>query len=569
MKKRGKYAKIRYMNKDVIYIEPEDDITDIISRIKASKQKIIALVPPKKLGIMRSAVNIKLIAKTAKMKDKAVVIVTVDPSLVKLSALSGLPVAKTLNSRPMLPSEFTKRKKQETEELEEKELDMPAEDDSNAEEVIDDTPKKAKKDDIKLDSDDVEEEDDSKKNKKKKNKGIEKIPNFDKYRKWIIFGGIGGVLLIVIFIWAFIFAPYAKITVNMKTVASNISENITLVTDEKNKNNKEGKFLLEQIKYEEENSIDFEATGKANHGEKATGTVTVKVAFSRETNSGSVTIPAGSAVSISGKNYSTIEAVAASWEGPSTGGCDGGKDADYCYVLKKVPVQATGSGAAYNIEEAHSGTINVNGVAFYSSTAMTGGTDKNVKVVSENDIAEAQKQLTNANNGAKDKLFAQIGDGVVKIESSYKSETKDSVSTPKVAEEVKEGEKAKLTAKTVHTIYVVDKTAIEEYVKEYEKDKVGENDKLYSIGTPFFERFLEGTDGTFTAKFKTTVKIGPELSDSLVLDTAKGRKVGEVKALVKDISSNINDVVVETSFPWVRWVPNDANKIGINITVEE
>ena len=79
---------------------------------------------------MRSAVNIKLISKTAKSKDKAVVIVTTDPSLVKLSALSGLPVAKTLNSRPMLPSEFTKRKKQETEDLEEKDLDMPAEDDS-------------------------------------------------------------------------------------------------------------------------------------------------------------------------------------------------------------------------------------------------------------------------------------------------------------------------------------------------------------------------------------------------------------------------------------------------------
>ena len=45
------------MNKDVIYIEPEDDITDIISRIKSSKQKVVALVPPKKLGIMRSAVN--------------------------------------------------------------------------------------------------------------------------------------------------------------------------------------------------------------------------------------------------------------------------------------------------------------------------------------------------------------------------------------------------------------------------------------------------------------------------------------------------------------------------------
>ena len=91
------------MNKDVIYIEPEDDITDVISRIKSSSQKIIALVPPKKVGIMRSAVNIKLIAKTAKSLDKAAVIITTDPSLVKLSALSGLPVAKTLSSRPMLP----------------------------------------------------------------------------------------------------------------------------------------------------------------------------------------------------------------------------------------------------------------------------------------------------------------------------------------------------------------------------------------------------------------------------------------------------------------------------------
>ena len=38
------------MNKDVIYIEPEDDITDIILKIENSKEKIVALVPPKKAG---------------------------------------------------------------------------------------------------------------------------------------------------------------------------------------------------------------------------------------------------------------------------------------------------------------------------------------------------------------------------------------------------------------------------------------------------------------------------------------------------------------------------------------
>ena len=51
-----------YMNKDVIYIEPEDDITDIITKIENSKEKIVALVPPKKAGVFRSAVNIKLMA---------------------------------------------------------------------------------------------------------------------------------------------------------------------------------------------------------------------------------------------------------------------------------------------------------------------------------------------------------------------------------------------------------------------------------------------------------------------------------------------------------------------------
>lgn len=560
------------MNKDVIYIEPEDDITDIISRIKSSKQKVVALVPPKKLGIMRSAVNTKLIAKTAKSLEKVAVVVTTDPSLIKLSALSGLPVAKTLSSRPMLPSEFTKRKKKETEELEEAELDKPAEDDSKAEEVIDEK-KGSKKDDIALDSDEVENDDDEeeKKDKKKKKKDVELIPNFDKYRKWIIFGGAGVVLLTAALIWAFIIAPAASIKVIMKTVSSNISENVTLVTDEKNKDNKAGKFLLEQIKYEEEVSGEYEATGKANKGEKATGTVTVKAAFSRETNGGSVTVPAGSTVAISGKNFTTLEAVTAAWEGPSTSGCDGGKDADYCYVLKKVAVHATEPGTSYNIDEAHSGTINVNGVSFYASTAMTGGTDKNVTIVSEKDIEDKTSVLLNSDEtkASKDKLLAQINDGFVKIESSYKVESKDPAASPKKGEEVADKKKFKLTLKVTHTIYVVDRTAIDEYVREYEKDKIGENDKIYSTGTPFFERFLEGKDGVYTAKFKTTVKIGPELSESSVLDTAKGKKVGEVKALIKDISSNINDVTVDPSFPWVYWVPDDANRIKIDITVEE
>lgn len=93
------------MNKDTIYIEPENDITDILAKLKNSEQKVVALVPPKKAGVLRSAVNIKLIAKTARDNEKAAVLVTTDPALIKLAAAAKIPVAKTLQSRPEVPTD--------------------------------------------------------------------------------------------------------------------------------------------------------------------------------------------------------------------------------------------------------------------------------------------------------------------------------------------------------------------------------------------------------------------------------------------------------------------------------
>lgn len=88
------------MNKDVIYIEPEDDITDIITKIENSKEKIVALVPPKKAGVFRSVVNIKLISKAGKTAEKTIVLVTMDPSIVKLAAATRIPVTKIYRHLP-------------------------------------------------------------------------------------------------------------------------------------------------------------------------------------------------------------------------------------------------------------------------------------------------------------------------------------------------------------------------------------------------------------------------------------------------------------------------------------
>ena len=74
------------MQKDVIYIDVEDDITAIIGKVKASKEKIIALVPPKRIGVLQSAVNLRLLSRAAEQNDKRLVLITSNQALMALAA---------------------------------------------------------------------------------------------------------------------------------------------------------------------------------------------------------------------------------------------------------------------------------------------------------------------------------------------------------------------------------------------------------------------------------------------------------------------------------------------------
>src|SRR5690606_21260050 len=90
------------MNKDVIYIDVEDDVTAIIGKIKKAKEKIVALVPPKRAGALQSAVNLRLLERMAKNDKKRLVLITGNQALIALAASAKIPVAKNLQSKPEL-----------------------------------------------------------------------------------------------------------------------------------------------------------------------------------------------------------------------------------------------------------------------------------------------------------------------------------------------------------------------------------------------------------------------------------------------------------------------------------
>ena len=570
------------MNKDTFYIEPEDDITDIINHIKASKQKIIALVPPKKLNVLRSSINLKLIARTAKVHDKAIVVVTTDPTLMKMAALSSLPFAKNLSSRPTLPSEFNEadleypakaKKVSPSDEIEINEKAAPASSVSRVRTTNEDAANRAnntsnltKNSTMNLDSEEVAKnpEDEEADNQPKK------ILTLDSLKNRIIIGVVAAVLLIGSFVWAFILAPAAKISVKIKTIAENFSENVSFVTDAKQAVSKDGKFFLETASLEKNSEVEFEATGEKNVGDKATGELRLIATFDMSTTTATAsrpdvaTVPQGSAFAYRNLNFLTNQEVKISWDG-SISNCDAGRHNGKCQVAKTVKATAIEGGAKYNIEAVSSGwQSSVAGVEGYANSAFKGGTDKIQKIVTASDITKAKEKLTEA-DGAKEELFEKVPSDDIKIEDSYKKVTADPTSSPAVDQPTENG-KAKLTAKTTYSVNYVDKAAVEEYVKAVVSTRLGGDQKIYETGNIFIEKF-QNNNNSVTAKIKATLKTGPEVTEQSVLEKSLGKKVGEVTTLIKSING-VSDVEVNTSFPWVRQIPNDANKVSIKITVE-
>ena len=568
-----------YMNKDVIYIEPEDDITDIITKIENSKEKIVALVPPKKAGVFRSAVNIKLMAKSSKVASKTIVLVTVDPSIVKLAASVRIPVTKNLQSAPAIPDADVEIEETTKEEV----LDDP---DELIEEEIDKAQTSAKQKDPKeADAEDEgseDDEDDDKASAKKKNKGKKEKKSDDATQKsgnpiinWIkshkkttVFGCVSLIALIAVLVWAFTVAPAVDITVGISTEPNNFAEMVTFTTSATEENVTEGKFYLEEKKLESATEVTFEATGEKNNGEKATGEVIVYYFFKRE---GNVAINAGSIFTINGLSYVSNKDATLTWSGDDFKNCDNKNNATQitnsgCQISAKVAVTATSAGAKYNIAASNSGWSTTADVSVYSDKAMSGGTDDIIKVVEQGDIEKAKNEMKASNEEEnKAKLLSGIGEDVLILEDSFSQDTAAAVATPAAGEEVKDGVTPSLKATTTATVYVVDKSKLEQFITE--KAKLEDDQKVYEIKNPYIENFVKGDTG-YAGKLKAVYAVGPKVTDNDVLEMVKGKGIGDARHDLSSING-ITSVTIDTSYPWVSVIPSDSNKITIKMEVKK
>jgi hypothetical protein len=545
------------MNKDIIYIDTEDDITAIIGRIKASKDKIVALVPPKRTGVLQSAVNLRLLARIANNSNKHLVIVTNNKALIALSAVAKIPVAKTLQSKPEI-AEIDALEVDDGEDIING-ANLPVGElvkttDRSSDEVTEEVIETINIDDEAPQSTTISSFKSSKISNPSKN--TVKVPDFSRFRKKLFIGVFGVIILIIFGVWATQFAPSATIVITAKTEMAPVSMALNLggtAATDVSKNIVQ--TVTKQIK--KDVSIDFTATGKQKLGDKATGTMTLSNADS----SSAINVPAGSIFSQGSYDFVTANSV--NVPGASV---VGGK-----VVAGSVTTSVTAAdvGAEYNLMPG-AYLSSVDGVTAYGNQ-MAGGSSRQATVVTADDIQKASQALVDLSNDlVKQQLIKQFTNGETIISSSFKADRAAVVSVPAVGAESTDG-KAKLTSATTFSISAIAKSELETYLK-YAIGKQINNAKtqrIYDDGVSkvVLSGYNTTDSGAATINIATTGQIGPNIDQAAIKKQVAGKRYGDIQSLLGGIDG-VNNVDVKFSYFWVNTVPNDINKIDIQFILQ-
>jgi hypothetical protein len=562
--------------KDVLYIDVDDEITSIIDKVHASKQKIVALVLPKRATVLQSIVNMKLLKRSADGAHKNLVLITSEAGLLPLAGTVGLHVAKSLQTKPEIPDgpNGAEAKAEAIEEVLDQDTEDAADKPAKSEPKLDKNRaigelagaaavEDQMEDSIDLndEEDDAEADDDAPismaaKPKKGKNKKL-KIPNFNKFRMLLIVGGAGIAGLIVLLFVCLSVLPKATITVKTDSTAINSATVVALkIGDNVATDVKTGTVQAVSQQVQKTATQQVPATGQKNNGVKATGDVTLSL---KDCSVDQVTIPAGTGVVSGGLTF--ITKIAATLNSVKVGGqC---KNSSFpAASTASVGVIAQNGGASYNLAAA---TYSVSGYSSVtgSGTAMTGGTDDIIKIVTQGDIDGAKQKLSAADTaGIKQELKSGLT-----AKNLYVVDMSFNAGNPDVKTSVNAGDAADnvtVTQATTYTMLGTKEANLQQLIKDNIKGKIDlKKQKIldYGLKNAVFGLQSQNPDGA-TVTMQSTVVVGSELDVEAIKKQVAGKKAGDAQSIIKQ-NPGVTDVDVAYSPFWVSSIPKKTSKITV------
>ncbi len=524
----------------IIYLEHDAEITEAITKLKKAESSTVRIVVPPRSPLLQSIVNLKLLKKGASAKKKKLVLVTGDKSATALAGKVGIPVAKNVKAEASIPEVDPAPKPSKPSTATESPLVADTQDAS-----------KDDRDDLPIQR--FDEPGDKKKKAKKakstKNSGRGKVPNYNKFQKWIWIGLSGlGAIIVIWLLTAFV----QTVTVNVQAVADrrDVNTQFTLVTTGTTSGNVIVAKTLESTK---DLSQSVEATGEKDVGSKASGSVALKNCE----DSNSRTLPAGSKISTAGKIFVT-NASATLPEGEFSGG---GTVCNSKSVT--VAVTASENGDSYNFSNA---TFTVVGLSSrISGTGTTsGGVSKVVKVVSQADVDSTVKTLL---EGSKAEALSSLKDQASDSEKVFDDTLTAAVTTQSSNPPVgTEASNVTVNVKAKYTVLVASEDDLVGVVETALAPELKDGSKVLDAGLDQAKYSPKGQTKTgYSYGLSTVAYIGQPIDTEALKQDVAGKAKKEVADITKQ-HPNVTGATVD-GWPLVPNMPIPVNNIQVKISV--
>lgn len=546
--------------KDTIYIDVDDEITSIIDKLRSSKQKIVALVLPKRATVFHSIVNMKLLKRAADESKKNLVLITSETGIIPLAGVVGLYVAKTPQSKPVIPP--APNTNEITESVSEDNVDDVELDKTAAVGALAGLPGD--------DADETIEVDNADKSvtpavtgKKALNKKL-RIPNFEKFRLRLFLGVLAIIFLIVGWVYAAMILPKAKITI--KTDTQSVTSNITLTTSPKAKDlQKVGNIVPAEVKeYKKTDATKVSTTGKKDNGIKATGTMTLTNCIN---DSQPHTVPAGTGFSSGSFTFITTADVTLSTSVYSGTTCR----TDLATSLgfrKDVPVVASQAGDQYNLSarsytspaslSTSSGSITAAG------SNMSGGTSKITKVVAQSDVDGAKQKVLDQNlQPATAELINKLNtDGFTPIVDTFSNGNPVVTTTPNIGDEADE---VNVSLTITYTMLGAKQSALKQLVEDDVNQHIDATKQTIldnGLAKAVFTILDKPPNGDVKVSMQTVALAGVQQDVNAIKKAVAGKKKGDTQTVITQ-RPGVKDVTINYSPFWVSSTPSKLSKITV------
>ena len=539
---------------EIIYLEPDDDITGVISRIKETDANQVGLVIPRGGAIAQSIINLKILKREVKAAKKEVSLVTTDKISKNLASQVGITVygssneakvARPISERPAIvpptietkeqvadtigPDGFKVNRYNREENVGGVRTVEPEEKAERAEkrEIESETMEPVRKDPKPV----IREPETNIKTKKPKKIGSKK--------KAILV--VGSVALITAIVLSYVFLPSATATIILETLDLESTSEIVIDKNYNKENSEEFVILGSEVEVEKDSAKEFAASGVKDVGEKTKAEIT----FYNDYGSEPQIVAAGTVVTAKGKSFTLDETI-------SVPG----------FILVSYPplvtepgtttgkITANEPGVEYNIDSANFSIYSLSGtksekIYGQSASALSGGTSKKVTVISEDDMNNAKASIqVELEEAAKVEILEQAGEDSKLISSTFRSEEVSSNSSKNVDEEAAT---FTLTKEIRTTAITFSESKLREMVITKNEVDLGDGKALINsedAEITYEVISFDEENGKVSLSVKFSGKVGEKIDEGAVKDQITNTKFGEAVQKIKAIEG-VEDLELE------------------------